>query len=247
LVFAFQFFTNLPWPGRAAWNEKNAAASLTWLPLTGLAIGLALVVFQLFCQRVGFPRYAPLGGLLLLALDLWVGGGLLLDGFCDSCDGLLSRREKDRALAIMSDSHLGAMGALGLFLALAAKLLLLVELSAGPDFLLALLFYPCWGRWAVAFAAFNFQTAKATGMAYFFKAEQKPARFILPCACVILPLPLLPPYFSLAAVCSAAGLLLLCSRLRERLGGLTGDTYGLASVAAELTFLLFAAVFAGVL
>ncbi len=242
LIFAFHFFTNLPLPGDADWNEQTAAASLAWIPLTGLVLGLVMAVLRLFSQNIGFPQSAPLAALLLMAAELWVGGALLLDGFSDTCDGLFSRREKEKMLLIMKDSSLGAMGALGLIFALAAKLFLLAELSVQGDFFYILLFYPCWGRWAVNFGVYHFPIAKNEGLALFFKSAQKPAYFILGSAFVIVVLFFMPRYFPLAALASLVVLIFVALQIQKRLGGLTGDTYGMLNMVAELTFLLFAAV-----
>ncbi len=242
LIFAFHFFTNLPLPGETDWNEQTAAASLTWLPLTGLILGLMLAALRLFSQNIGFPQSAPLAMLLLMAAELWVGGALFLDGFSDSCDGLFSRREREKMLLIMKDSNLGAMGALGLIFALAAKLFLLAELSAQGDFFYVLIFYPCWSRWAVNFGVYHFPIAKNEGLALFFKSAQKPAYFILGSAFVIIVLFFMPRYFPLAALASLLVLIFSALQIQNRLGGQTGDTYGMLSMTAELSFLLFAAV-----
>jgi adenosylcobinamide-GDP ribazoletransferase len=242
LIFAFHFFTNLPLPGEADWNEKTAAASITWLPLTGLALGLVMASLRSLCQSLGFPQYPPLAVLLLLAAELWTGGTLLLDGFCDSCDGLFSRRDREQALLIMKDSRLGAMGALGLVFAFAAKLFLLTELSAQGDFLYILAFYPCWGRYAVNFGVYLFPAAKREGMAFFFKSAQKPAYFIAGSVFVCAVLLFMPFYFPLAALASLGLLIFFALRIQARLGGQTGDTYGMLNMAAELSFLFFAAL-----
>jgi adenosylcobinamide-GDP ribazoletransferase len=48
-------------------------------------------------------------------------GALHLDGVADSADGLYGQRPREKALAIMKDSRVGAMGVMAIFLGLAVK------------------------------------------------------------------------------------------------------------------------------
>ena len=138
----------------------------------------------------------------------------------------------------MGNSQLGIRGAAGLVFALIAKTALLAELSYHADYIFALLFYPCWSRWAASFAACNYQVAKEEGMAYFFKAGQKPMYAVLSSVFVVGILILMPRPFYLAVLPSFLCVLFCCAQTQARLGGQTEDTYGLAAVTAELSFLL---------
>ena len=242
LLFAFRYFTNLPMPGKLSRNEKIAAASLAWLPLTGLAIGFCLAALAVIFQNTGFPAYPPLKALLIIALELWVGGSGFLGGFRSACDGVFSGLGPRRSLEIMEDSHIGLTGALGLILALLARIFLLAELSLQGHFVFIVLFYPCWSRWAVSFAACHYQVAQDEGMAFFFKIDQKPVYILLSSVFTLLILFLMPKYFYLAALASFVVLLFCCSLVQSRMGGQTQETYGLSAVTAEISFLLFSAV-----
>ena len=242
LLFAFRYYTNFPLPKESKWDEKTAAASISWLPLTGLAVGLCLAAFTVFCQNTGFPRYPALQGLMLVGMELWVGGGTLIDGWSKTCDGVFSGLGPRRGREIMQAGSLGAKGVLGLTLALIAKVCLLAEIAITGDLLFAALFYPCWGRWAVSFAIAYYPVAQDEGMAYFFKTGQKQTYIILSSAFLLLVLFLMPQYFYLGALLSFFTLLFCCSTLQARLGGQSMDTYGAASITAELSFLLSAAV-----
>ncbi|MCL2122164.1 MAG: adenosylcobinamide-GDP ribazoletransferase [Clostridiales bacterium] len=242
MIFAFRYFTNLPIPADLKWNEKTAAASLAWLPFTGLSIGLCLSALALFMQNTGFPQYPLLKGMLMIALELWVGGALFVSGFSQACDGLFSGLGPGRSLTIMEDSHVGIKGMLSLVLSLLAKSALLAELSLYGDFLFVLLFYPCWARWAASFTVYHYPVAKEEGMAFFFKAELRPVYILLGSVFLLLTLIVMPRYFYLAVLLSFLLLLFCCSLVQSRLGGQTTDSYGLASVIAELSFLLFCAV-----
>lgn len=242
LRFAFHYFTNLPLPGEPDWNEKTAAASLTWLPLTGLILGICLAAMGLVFVSAGFPQYQPLKALLIVALELWIGGARFIGGFCHSCDGLFSRLGRFRSLEIINEASVNAPGALGLSFFILAKLFLLTELSYQANFIYLLVFYPCWARWAFSFAAFNYHVAKEEGMAFFFKTGQKPLYIILSSVFVLLVLVIMPRSFYPAALASFAAVLFCCAQIQLRLGGQTEETYGMTAAVAELSFLLFAAI-----
>ncbi|MCL1849560.1 MAG: adenosylcobinamide-GDP ribazoletransferase, partial [Clostridiales bacterium] len=118
---------------------------------------------------------------------------------------------------------------------------LLAELSLHGDLLFVALFTPCWGRWAVSFTASYYPVASDEGMAYFFKAGQKQIYIILSSAFMLLVLFLMPVYFYIAALASSLAVLYCGNLVQARLGGHSLDTYGLAAVTAELSFLLFTA------
>lgn len=215
---------------------------MAWLPLTGLVVGLCLAALGLFFQNMGFPRDPLLKGMLIVSLELWIGGASITRGFSHACEGLFSRLGRKRSLEIMEDSRLGAPGAISLILLLAGKLALLSELSLQGNFIFLLAFYPCWSRWALSFAACNYQAAREEGMAFFFKAGQKPVYLVLSSVFTLLILIIMPRYFYPAALVSFVSVLFCCVQVQTRLGGQTEDTFGFAAAAAELSFLLFAAV-----
>ena len=64
--------------------------------------------------------------MLLLVLLALLTGGLHLDGFMDTCDGLFSLRAPEERLAIFRDSRVGSFGVVG-----AATLLLLQWTALG--------------------------------------------------------------------------------------------------------------------
>ena len=95
----------------------------------GALVGaVAGAVFSL--AHLVFP--VTLALVLATAASLWATGafhGPGEDGFADACDGLGGGADREQALEIMRDSRLGAYGAAGLGLMLAAKVL---ALAAAP-------------------------------------------------------------------------------------------------------------------
>lgn len=245
IVFAFRFFTNLPFPGRSKWQEETAARALGWLPLTGLWAGVCQYFALWLMQTLGFPRFEALAAIFLIFIELLAGGTLFLDGFSDTCDGLLSRRDRETALRIMKDSRSGAMGVLGLILYFLSKFAFYQELAGLGEFWRLLLFAPILARFAVTLTAWFYPAAKPEGLAQFFKRQQQPGDFLLALVLTVgLAAVLLPSLFWPAGLGATCFIWITGGGISRRLGGHTGDTYGFQSLVCEQMFYLFAAFLA---
>ncbi len=115
LTAAIRFLTILP-IGRGAVFEPHKM--IPFFPIAGILIGLLLAVFDAVVGIFwSISIRSMLDGLFLIIIT----GGLHLDGLGDMADGLYGRRQKEKALAIMKDSHIGAMGVVAIVAGLAAK------------------------------------------------------------------------------------------------------------------------------
>ncbi len=225
---ATTFLTTLPAPN---FGVPSAGLGLAgrWFPLVGLLIGLLLWGVQSVAQRFFPPTLV--GAFVVLAWVV-VTGGLHLDGLADCCDGLLATTSRQRRLEILRDPRVGSFGALGLILTLLLKVL-----AAGMAAPIALILAPVWARWLLLFAARQPQ-ARPEGMGASFAAGVTPEVQIM---AALLPLSLL--FFgdghALVAAGLATGTMLALVRLaRARLGGVTGDVYGLVVEVCEVVMLL---------
>src|SRR5581483_11578988 len=114
---ALQFLTHLPTPPGLPVAGPALGRALGWFPVVGLLLGALLAAADALLSLL-LPR--ELVDVLLLALLALLTGGLHLDGFMDTCDGLFSLRSPAERLAIFRDSRVGSFGVVG-----AATLLLL--------------------------------------------------------------------------------------------------------------------------
>jgi len=99
-------------------DEFDPGKILPYFPLVGLLIGLLLVGVDSLVGMI-WPR--PVAALLDLLFMVWVTGGLHMDGLGDTVDGLYGRRPVEKALDIMKDSRMGAMGVMAIFFGLGIK------------------------------------------------------------------------------------------------------------------------------
>ncbi len=126
-LLAVQFLTRCPVPFPNLFTEPRLAASTRYYPLVGALVGAAAgAVFWL--AHLVFPM--TLAVVLATAASLLATGAFHEDGFADACDGLGGGATREQALEIMRDSRLGAYGAAGLGLMLAAKVLALASAPA---------------------------------------------------------------------------------------------------------------------
>lgn len=214
----------------ARYREPITARAYAYFPLVGLLIGTVLVAAQ-FLLRAIFPPWVA--SALLLALWVVFSGALHLDGFADACDALFAATTRERRLDILRDVHLGTFGAVGLVLLLIVKFAALASATSFASLLLA----PVLGRWAMVFAA-TFPLARATGMAVMFRAGLT-RRIVfsatmftaLVCACC-------GARGGIAFIVACVVALLLARLAQNRLGGLTGDVYGMMGESVEVVVLL---------
>jgi len=134
-LLCVQFFTRIPITGKLAdWVGYSPAllrASAGHFPGVGVLVG-ALVAGLTAWLLIALPHT---GASVLVAAALGTTFGVVLtgafheDGLADVADGLGGSADRERALAIMKDSRVGAFGAIAVMLALLCKLALLTLLG----------------------------------------------------------------------------------------------------------------------
>ena len=239
LVLALRFLTIVPVPGgRTSEGPAALGRAAWWFPPVGLALGLVLAGAELGLRLVFPPLLAA-----MLVVTLWkvLTGGLHLDGLADCLDGLAGRDAAQR-LAIMRDSRIGVLGAVGLILAVLLSLVALAELP-GPARTPALLLAPVVGRLAPLLAGAVFPAATpSTGSGDAFMASLPRAAGLLHAAVVLtLGGVLLGPRGVAMVMTGLVVAMMWSAFLVRRLGGMTGDGLGAGVELAELGVLLAAA------
>jgi len=143
LAAAVQFITLLP-AGKT--HRFKPREMIAYFPVTGLLIGLMLATFDALVSLAWPPATVAVLDLALLAV---LTGALHLDGVADTADGLLGHRPREKALEIMKDSRVGAMGLVAVVVCLALKWGGLGAL--GENRFLFLLLVPAWSRAGMLF------------------------------------------------------------------------------------------------
>jgi adenosylcobinamide-GDP ribazoletransferase len=125
-LLALGFFTRIPVPNFADFQESDLNYSAKYFPLIGIIVGvLGAASYALSAQFL--PQ--TIAVLISMTSTIYLTGAFHEDGLADSADGLGGGWQREQILTIMQDSRLGTYGAVALFLMLFAKFQLLNSLD----------------------------------------------------------------------------------------------------------------------
>jgi adenosylcobinamide-GDP ribazoletransferase len=229
LIAAVRFLTRLPCPGPDT-RAEDLAPAVGWYPLVGALVGAAIAgIFLAFDH--GLP--AAVAAVLAVAAGLLLTGGFHEDGATDAADGLGGGFTRERVLAIMKDSRIGAYGAMGLWVVLSLRAAALVALGAAA--LPALILAMAWGRWSASLLtrlpAIGEGLAKEVSASVPSSARWLAA--VLACAATALAWWLGAERAPWAALAGIAATLVWAAYLMRRLGGQSGDLLGAGNQICE--------------
>ena len=182
-ISAIQFITILP-AGKP--GPFDPPKMMPFFPLVGLLLGVLVAGFDRLAAIFWNEPVVALLDVIFLAM---VTGAFHLDGLGDTADGLLGQRTRDKALIIMKDSRIGAMGLVAVVFGLALKWGGIAGLEVNRSLLLIII--PAYARSGVLFGIRFLEYGRpdgGTGLE-FFKEPLKPAAFwglILPVGASLL-------------------------------------------------------------
>jgi adenosylcobinamide-GDP ribazoletransferase len=230
---ALRFLTIFPTPVRREVSTETSGQCLPYFPLVGLILGAILLGLHYGLSLI-LPA-AVVMALLIIALVIMTGAHHL-DGFIDTCDGVIAGKSKKERLAIMSDTKVGAFGIVSVVLLLLLKYASLFSVST---ILPALLLMPTLSRWTMVSIIFTFPYAKSSGMGLPFKQGATWQRLTIATIIALIVAVVLLKWWGLVLMVIlwliAFG---VANCFRARLGGLTGDNYGAINELAEVLVLL---------
>jgi adenosylcobinamide-GDP ribazoletransferase len=230
---ALQLLTLVPPIVRRMFTDEEMGHSVGWFPLVGALIGCGLAMLDLVARIVVPP---PVAATLVLAAWILGTGALHLDGFLDTCDGLLGGHTPEDRLRIFRDERVGAFAVVGAVLLVLLKYSVLVALEHRAA---ALILVPTLGRWLVALAVVRYPYARAQGLGRALHDHAGPRQAwgaTIATFTLVLLLGREAGLLSLLmALATAAWVVRFTLR---RLPGLTGDIYGTICETGEAAALL---------
>ena len=252
LTLAVTFLTaaRLPDAGAAA-EPADLWASMAFYPLVGVALGLAAWGVYAVLLYAVTPLVAA--ALVIVALEL-ATRALHLDGLMDTADGYLSGAPRERALEIMKDSRVGAMGVFAAIAVTVVKVSALASL-ARPGAALGLIVGLSAARLVPVLDVRFFAYARREGTGAAFAGAGTTNGPVAAAAATTAAAALVTGALvhggvegaflgldlAATAVAVALGVQALVGR---RLGGLTGDVYGLGVELVEALALVGAVMIA---
>lgn len=234
-LIAFQFLTIIPLPVAVTWQEGDMGRSMRWFPLVGLAIGGMLALVHRGISMLLPPGVADLLLVVLLAL---VTGCLHLDGLADVCDGFGARGPRERFLAVMKDSSVGAIGVTGVALGLMLKYQAVSSLPSAMKSG-AIILFPAVARFGQVVMAAGSRRARQDGLGAAFISGVGRWELLVASGTVLAAAGLILGAVGMVC-CIMTSVFVLLSRgyFHRRLGGVTGDIIGAASELSEILCLL---------
>ncbi|WP_017295292.1 adenosylcobinamide-GDP ribazoletransferase [Geminocystis herdmanii] len=223
---AILFYTIIPLPSFLPINFSKIAV---WLPWVGCLLGSILGLIAYVLNILGFSPL--LQGVLIVALWIYITGGLHLDGVMDTADGLAVTNPEKR-LTVMTDSHTGAYGVMAGIIVILLKVASVMAITENLGFYLV--FCASWARWGQFMSIVLYPYLKVEGKGAFLKKSLNLPFDIIFTSLFIIPL-LLIEYFwlksslQLIIIETLTGIissLLVGWWFYRQLKGHTGDTYG---------------------
>jgi len=253
LTLAVTFLTGIPLKVEGDVSPADLWGSMGWYPLVGLAMGFAAWV--VYAGLVSFLPGLVAATLVVILLEL-LTRGLHLDGLMDTADGILSGAPRERALEIMKDHNVGAMGVAAAVLLLVLKVAALGALSRA-DAAAPLLAGWCAARALPALNVYWWPYARLAGTGEAFTRDHTPGPLQLAgglLAAGVVVAGIAGPWAGaagswyaglLAAAVSMGVALGVQAVVAKRLGGLTGDVYGMGIELAEAAALVVGCAIVG--
>lgn len=242
-ALALQLLTRLPTPSfNTAPRPEELGQSVLWFPIVGLLIGASLVGLNavVLC-RVD----SGVSAALLLTIWVLITGGLHLDGLADSADAWIGGQgDRIRTLDIMKDSCSGPIAIVVVVLTLINKFAALQALPPSDTYK-ALLLAPVLGRTAIVLLLIATPYVRPNGLgapyADFLPRRKCSALVLLIAAAATVWLD-----WQGGVLIAVLGISVLSLRrgLMARLGGVTGDTLGMACEWSETITLIALALVA---
>lgn len=234
-ISALQFITILPVGKPGPFDPPKM---MPFFPVVGILLGLLVALFDRLAVIFWDEPVVALLDVILLAI---VTGAFHLDGLGDTADGLLGVRPRDKALTIMKDSRIGAMGLVAVVFGLALKWGGIAGLDVNRSLLLVII--PAYARSGVLFGIRFLEYGRpdgGTGLE-FFKETLKPAAFWG------LALPVgLSLFLGLKALWLNLCFMIITSTIlyyyKKRMGCITGDMLGAMIELSEAGLFLLVSV-----
>ena len=245
-LLALQFYTRIPVTGRLAhwanYEPQRLARATRYFPLVGLLVG---VLMTLCYMMLAFVLPHSVAVLVAVIAGVLITGAFHEDGWADFCDGFGGGHDREHTLAIMTDSRIGAFGAIGLVLLFALKIEILAHLDSNWTPIALLTVHP-FSRACAVFVMMIMPYARSEDES---KAKPIAQNLRKRDGLIAILIGLAPAFaaawwldsiegFALALLPALIATVWMCRKCWRRLHGYTGDCLGATQQVAETMFLL---------
>jgi len=231
-LLALGFFTRIPVPSFADFQERDLNHSAKYFPLVGIIVGAVGALVFWLCDIL-----LPLEVAVLLSMTatILLTGAFHEDGLSDAVDGLGGGWSKEQVLTIMVDSRIGSYGAVALLLALLTKYQAL-SYQVAALIPVSLIAAHALSRLCAVLVMFTQSYVKFEGKSKPLATQLNVRDLIFATFFGLLPLAFLDMKFLFALVPVALVWLWFSAKIKKRIGGYTGDCLGAMQQLTELAF-----------
>jgi len=240
-LLALQFLTTLPFGRSLSTEENRFAASIGWFPAVGLLIGGVQWSLAILLQKAHVPLEWM--SLLILIANLWITGGLHLDGVADTIEGFAAGRDPVSRLRIMKDTRVGVFAIAAIFITLYAKIHA-ISFVISSHHSSGLLTAPMISRTMLVWLCAILPYAREEGTGKAFAGSRWTFHLLPALATCLLTVLLVQGVHGLLSIVIAVAITCLFSLYCYRkIGGFTGDTLGFLNELVEISSLIAAGIF----
>ena len=238
MIMALSMYTKLPMP-KVEWKDENMKYAMCFFPLAGLLVALATYLVGIGCHAMGFQRIFQC--IAMTITPILMTGGIHMDGYMDTLDGLGSYGDTEKKLTIMKDPNTGAFAVIGYGVYLLAMVACFYELPQ-KDYIL-LFFVFIFSRILSGFSVATFPCSKNSGLLFLFaqSAQKKIVAGILCIQAVLLVVAGIWVGGVLIGVAFLVGVLVFIyywAMSKKQFGGISGDVAGYFLQLCELLMIL---------
>ncbi|WAW15087.1 adenosylcobinamide-GDP ribazoletransferase [Peptostreptococcus equinus] len=243
-----QFLTRIKVKNNVKYDPK-LSTGIIYFPTVGAVIGIIITLLCLLSMKLlTFSGASVLVAIIIVLAEVFITGGLHIDGLGDTFDGIFSYRSREEILIIMKDSRLGTNGLLAIVFLILIKVFILnvfiQKYIIWPIFLM-----PVVGRYVAVFLTYKTRPAKSSGMGNTFIGKCDIGTLLACTSLVSIGILVLSLVFtgdiviSFMSIISIPILIFLSTMFQigiyKKIGGLTGDVLGCSIELAELIFIIY--------
>lgn len=161
-----QFLTRITVSKKLKYNEEMGSA-MVYFPVVGIVIGSILIAVYGVMNILLTRKFHIMEASAIVLLEAIITGGLHIDGFGDTFDGLFSYRSKERVLEIMKDPTMGTNGILAIVFLIIFKIAALY-ISIENSMYWTIFAMPVAGRLTPVVMSYKAVSARKNGMGELF-------------------------------------------------------------------------------
>ncbi|QUG40463.1 adenosylcobinamide-GDP ribazoletransferase [Psychrobacillus sp. INOP01] len=178
ILLALQFFSVIPVNKNLPMERRSITGMYCVFPWIGAGIG------AIACLMLYFEWSSLMTGFSIVFLGVVLSGGLHMDGFIDTSDAFFSYKDRLKRFEILEDPRVGAFGVMAVVFLVIGKVIIISEVLTTESFhWIFVLLIPFFSRVTLGLLFSLTNTAKTSGLAYYFKQRMNANIVIITTAC----------------------------------------------------------------